>query len=220
MRPVVRWAAWGALAVGLLNAAVSAYWALGGTAGLDSLGGQLEQMAHARQRLPLLALWVVVAVKIAAAALGVMLLRAESPGWRRLLLTGTWIAAGVLVVYGGTLVAGQTLVVTGVVQASPAAPPGNQLRATPPARRRSSRSCPNPQTRRPRRDCSDRSSASARRCVAGPRRRPQWPRPLVDALDTRSDRQQPNVLNRVRRWAWSASCSKTALCRLLPCNCH
>lgn len=117
--PVVHRAAWGALGVGLLNAAVSAYWALGGTAGLDTLGGQLEELARARAPSTLAALWVVVVVKVAGAALGVLLLRAESPLWHRLLRIGTWTAAVVLVLYGGLLVAGQILVVAGVIPASP-----------------------------------------------------------------------------------------------------
>jgi len=116
--PVVRAAAWGALGVGLLNAAVSAYWALGGTAGLNTIGGQIEEMARAREPSALAVVWAVVAVKIAGAVLGVMLLRAGSLPWRRLLLVGTGIAACVLVLYGGALVAGQALVVTGVIQAS------------------------------------------------------------------------------------------------------
>jgi hypothetical protein len=117
--PVVRWAAWGALTVGLLNAAVSAYWGLGGTAGLDTVGGRLEEMARARAPLTLVAIWVVVAVKIAGAVLGVMLLRGRPRPRRHFLLVGTWIAACVLVLYGGTLVAGQALLVAGVIQASP-----------------------------------------------------------------------------------------------------
>jgi len=76
--PVVRAAAWGALGVGLLNAAVSAYWALGGTAGLNTIGGQIEEMARAREPSALAVVWAVVAVKIAGAVLGVMLLRAGS----------------------------------------------------------------------------------------------------------------------------------------------
>jgi len=115
--PIVRWAAWGALALSLLSAIVSGYWALGGTAGLNILGGQLAEMARTPESLALVGLWVVVALKIVAAALGVMLLRARSRFWRRLLLIGTWIAACVLVLYGGFLVVGQVLVVTGVIEA-------------------------------------------------------------------------------------------------------
>lgn len=117
--PAVRSAAWSALAVGLLYVAVSAYWALGGTAGLNTIGGELEEMARAIEPLVVVAIWVVVAGKIVGAALAVMLLRAGSRSWRRLLLVVTWIAGCVLALYGGVLVAGQALVVTGVIQASP-----------------------------------------------------------------------------------------------------
>ncbi len=105
--------------MGMLNAAVSAYWALGGTAGLHTLGSALEEMARAREPLVLVAIWVLVAVKIVGAALGVMPLRAGSASWRRLLLVLTWTAGCALTLYGGVLVAGQALVVTGVIQASP-----------------------------------------------------------------------------------------------------
>lgn len=117
--PVVRWAAWGALAVGLLNAAVSAYWGLGGTAGLNMLGGQFDEMARSQEPLVRVGIWVVVAAKIVGAGLGVMLLRAGSRSWRRLLLVVTWIAGCVLVLWGGANVATLALVVTGVIQASP-----------------------------------------------------------------------------------------------------
>lgn len=117
--PVVRRAAWGALWVGLLNAAVSAYWGFGGTAGLNTLGGPLEELARARAPTTLAALWLLVVAKITGAALGVLLLRAESPLWRRVLRIATWTAACVLVLYGGGLVAGQILVVTDVIPASP-----------------------------------------------------------------------------------------------------
>ncbi len=113
----VRVAAWGALALGVLYAAVSAYWALGGTAGLDILGGRLAELARSPDPLALVGIWLVVALKIVAAALGVMMLRTPPGPWRRLLLIGTWVAACVLVLYGGFLVAGHILVVTGFIEA-------------------------------------------------------------------------------------------------------
>ncbi len=39
-------AAWAALFVGLLSAAVSLYWALGGTWLLDTIGGSLEEQGR------------------------------------------------------------------------------------------------------------------------------------------------------------------------------
>lgn len=84
-------AAWGALALGVLYAAVSAYWALGGTAGLDILGGRLAELARSPDPLALVGIWLVVALKIVAAALGVMMLRTPPGSWRRLLLIGTWV---------------------------------------------------------------------------------------------------------------------------------
>lgn len=117
--PAVIATAYGALALGLLNAAQSAYWALGGTAGLDSVGGPIEEMVRARAPLTLAFIWVVVAVKLAAAVLGIATVRVRSGWWRRPLLAMTWAAALVLTLYGGVLVVAGVLVVTRVIAASP-----------------------------------------------------------------------------------------------------
>jgi len=90
-RPLVRSAAWGALALGLIYAAVSAYWALGGTVGLTIFGGRLVATARSLGPLAQVGLWVVVVLKIIGGALGVVLLGAPSRAWRRLVLVGTWI---------------------------------------------------------------------------------------------------------------------------------
>ncbi len=59
-------AAWAALFVGLLSAAVSLYWALGGTWLLDTIGGSLEEQGRAGTIGVRLAVWAAVALKIIA----------------------------------------------------------------------------------------------------------------------------------------------------------
>ena len=46
----MRWAAYGACALAFGHAGVSAYWALGGTGGLDTVGGFAERWARSRAR--------------------------------------------------------------------------------------------------------------------------------------------------------------------------
>jgi hypothetical protein len=45
--PTTPWAAYAACALALLSAVPSFYWALGGTAGLDTVGGTLEELGRA-----------------------------------------------------------------------------------------------------------------------------------------------------------------------------
>lgn len=116
-----RRAARAALALGLAHASVSAYWALGGTTGLDTVGGRLEDLARSREPAVVTALWGVVVVKVVCASLGVVLLRAadRSGLHRRVLLAVTWSAAIVLTLYGGAYVAGQALVAARVITSGP-----------------------------------------------------------------------------------------------------
>ena len=46
--PATPWAAYAASALAWLYALPSLYWALGGTAGLDTVGGAIEQLGRAR----------------------------------------------------------------------------------------------------------------------------------------------------------------------------
>ena len=56
-----RWGAYAACVLALAYAAVSFYWAAGATAGLSTIGGELEEMARARDPRPL-ALVLLVAI--------------------------------------------------------------------------------------------------------------------------------------------------------------
>ena len=118
-RPAGAWAGYGAFLVGLAYALVSVYWGLGGTAGVDTLGGQLEELARARQPVLIAVLWVTVVLKLVGALLGLAVVRPwgrRLPRW--LLLTAAWGATTVLVLYGGVLVIGQALVQVGVLHAA------------------------------------------------------------------------------------------------------
>ena len=53
-----------ACALGLGSAAVSTYWALGGTALLDTVGGSIERWGREREPALIAGLWLIVTVKV------------------------------------------------------------------------------------------------------------------------------------------------------------
>ncbi len=61
-----------AFSVGVVYAAVSAYWGLGGTGLLDTIGGTLEREGRAGNAGLLAVLWVTVMLKLVAAILGLV----------------------------------------------------------------------------------------------------------------------------------------------------
>src|SRR5260370_37856845 len=67
------WAGYIACAWGLAFAAISFYWGLGGTLGLDTLGGSLERLARAHDRTLLIAVWVTGFLKLVASVLALAL---------------------------------------------------------------------------------------------------------------------------------------------------
>jgi hypothetical protein len=112
------WAAYAACALALLYAVPSFYWALGGTAGLDTVGGAIEQLGRSRDPAGV-ALGIGAGVlKVAGALLALALVR----HWRaippRLLGGAAWAASVVLTAYGGLLVAVGALVLTGLISPS------------------------------------------------------------------------------------------------------
>jgi len=115
--------AWAACAVGVAYAAVSVYWGLGGTWLVETVGGSLARLGRARAGAVIAAVWGAAALKLIAAMLPVLALRApagRSAGaargrvWWRL----AWLAAGILIVYGLVLSVVGWLVQAGVVHAS------------------------------------------------------------------------------------------------------
>jgi Protein of unknown function (DUF3995) len=111
------WAAYAACAAALLYALVSFYWVLGGTAGIDTLGGSLEQRARAGDPGVLWLAGAAGVLKVVGAGVALALVRP----WgrvvpRALLLVAAWAGAVVLVLYGGVYVAGGALVLAGAIE--------------------------------------------------------------------------------------------------------
>ena len=118
-------AAAGAAGLGLGHAAVSAYWAAGGTGLLDTIGGDLERWGRERGASLVAALWMIVVVKtVVALAAPIVACRPRAlPSWTRGRVPRilSWIAAIVLVAYGGVLTVAGLVVQAEIVAASPEA---------------------------------------------------------------------------------------------------
>jgi hypothetical protein len=111
--------AWSACAVGVLYAAVSVYWGLGGTWLLDTVGGSLARLGRDRNAGVLAALWVAVVLKLVAAVAPVLAVYDLRRGVRRRAVwILAWSAASVLILYGLVLTVVGLLVEAGVVHAS------------------------------------------------------------------------------------------------------
>lgn len=110
--------AYAALVVGLLYAAVSVYWAAGGTALLDTVGGALEQGGRTGDQGVVILVWAAVVLKLIACGLPLLAVhRLGSPIWQRIVATLAWIEAAVLFSYGLTLTTAGLLVQAGVITA-------------------------------------------------------------------------------------------------------
>jgi len=108
---------WVAALAGGVHAAFSLYWALGGRALIDTVGPWAVTLADTRPVVAGLGLTVVGVVKLAAAAVPLLLAsgRLPKPGiWRKLCQAGAWL----LVLYGGLNIAVAWLVLGGVVTSS------------------------------------------------------------------------------------------------------
>jgi Protein of unknown function (DUF3995) len=113
------WPAYAACALALLYAVPSLYWALGGTVGLDTVGGAIEELARARDPAGVALGAGAGALKVAGALLALALVRPWGRAVpRRVLLGVAWAASVLLTAYGGLLVAVGSLVLTGVARPS------------------------------------------------------------------------------------------------------
>lgn len=124
-----RIAAGTACALGLGHAAVSAYWALGGTALLDTIGGALEEWGRRREPALIAALWLVVILKVVVAVAAPVVQASRLPAWTRGRAPRilSWIAATVLVLYGAVLTAAGQLVQAGVLNGATSGSGGRAL---------------------------------------------------------------------------------------------
>jgi hypothetical protein len=96
------------------SAAVTAFWLLGGTLGLDTVGGEIEEQARERSAAALTVLAVTLVAKLAAGALALAL--AASP--KRSLTTLGLVGGVGLALYGGVLVIAGALALAGVGDSS------------------------------------------------------------------------------------------------------
>jgi Protein of unknown function (DUF3995) len=99
-------AASAALLLGVLYAAVSAYWGCGGTALLNTVGGAFERAGRTGSAGLIALLWVTVLLKLLAGILGRLAVvghRKLGTQHRRLVRRAAWAAALILVMYGGVL---------------------------------------------------------------------------------------------------------------------
>lgn len=104
------------MVLGLLYAAVSVYWGLGGTSLVDTVGGSLEKGGRAGDAAVVLALWAAVVLKLIGAVLPLVVVhRSGGARWQRVLLPLTWVEAAVLVGYGLVLTVVGLLVQLGVI---------------------------------------------------------------------------------------------------------
>jgi hypothetical protein len=99
------------------SAAVTAYWLLGGTIGLDTVGGEIEEQARERTTLALAALSITLVAKLAAVALALALADARTRGSRSVIALGLLGGAG-LALYGGVLVIAGAIALAGVGDSS------------------------------------------------------------------------------------------------------
>jgi hypothetical protein len=112
------WSAYAACALALSHAAVSFYWAAGGTAGLSTIGGVLEDLGRSREPVLIAVVWFAGLLKVTTGLLALALV----PPWgrafsRRMLLAAAWGGAALLILYGGLFTLAGTLVVAGVIAA-------------------------------------------------------------------------------------------------------
>ena len=111
-----RRAAYAACVLSLAYAVVSFYWAAGGTAGLSTIGGELEEMARAREPEIVAIVLVTAFLKVAYGLLALALVRPWGQAFPRwALLAAAWAGAALLSAYGGLLVAAQALVAAGFI---------------------------------------------------------------------------------------------------------
>jgi hypothetical protein len=110
-----------AFVLGVLYAALSAYWGLGGTALLDTIGGTLEREGRAGNAALRAVVWVTVVLKLTAALMGLMaVIRHRRLRSRQRLIArrAAWAAAAILVIYGGVLTVTGLLVQADVLHES------------------------------------------------------------------------------------------------------
>ncbi|MFN8099747.1 MAG: DUF3995 domain-containing protein [Dermatophilaceae bacterium] len=103
-----RMALWIAAAAGLVHAAVSAYWLLGGTALLDTLGSRVVDAFDGRR-------WLLLPIVLGKIGIAVAPLRLAARGWTRHTRWGAWLVALALIAWGGVNTVVADVVLAGLV---------------------------------------------------------------------------------------------------------
>jgi hypothetical protein len=114
------WAAYVAAVLAGLFAAVSFYWALGGTVGIATLGGQIEALAKSASPAASLLAWGAAIAKLVGVAFALALVRPWGRRLpRRLPLVLGWLGTALLVLYGAVNTGAEALVQIGVITVPP-----------------------------------------------------------------------------------------------------
>jgi hypothetical protein len=117
-----RWAVGVAYAAGgwaFLFAALSFYWALGGTAGSETVSPAIVQLARAHVPWVMAALWISAIIKVVSGLVALALIQpwgSRVPRWILLLLA--WGAGALLFVHGGLYFAVGVLALSGAISVS------------------------------------------------------------------------------------------------------
>jgi Protein of unknown function (DUF3995) len=110
------WAAYAAAAWALVFAAMSFYWAAGGSLGSSTMSDTIVQAARAREPQFVALLWTTGALKAIAGLLALALVRPSGrllPRW--IALTGTWVAGVGMLLYGGANLAVRAVMAVGLL---------------------------------------------------------------------------------------------------------
>ncbi len=113
--------------IALGSAGISAYWAMGGTALLDTVGGEIERWGRQGGGTVVVALWAIAVLKAGVALAAPVLagIPHSLPGWTRSRVPRilTWIAGSVLTLYGAVLTISGLLVQASVLDIGPTTNP-------------------------------------------------------------------------------------------------
>ncbi len=107
--------AWAALVLGLPNAAISAYWGLGGTWLLDTVGGALESKGRAGSPGLIAIVWLSVILKLIASVIGLAAFRAPELRPVQVVRFIGWSAGAILFAYGLILSSVGIMIETGII---------------------------------------------------------------------------------------------------------
>ncbi|HEX6478878.1 MAG TPA: DUF3995 domain-containing protein [Ktedonobacteraceae bacterium] len=115
----VVWVAYGACGWAFLFAALSFYWALGGTAGADTVSPEIVQLARAHVPWVIAVLWITAIIKVVSGFVALALIQPWGrmvPRWALLILA--WGAGTLLFVHGGLFFGVGVLALSGAIRVS------------------------------------------------------------------------------------------------------